>query len=277
MPRRIDHITAHSATPDIMASQSSTYAGPTTSAGKLLASLNVPSPTDAKHEHEEVDSNWGKVTTVLVGATERKFLIHTNMLRRVPFFRACLDAPMKESQEGVVRLPEDDPAAFAEVAYWIYHGKLEQDLESMAQAKLQKSSSTNLSADIVELRLKTYLLAKKMLVEDQQNYCVDSLQAAYILLTPSAHVLAFVYHNFEPDDPLRALLLRRLAWAVMNCGGWKSWKEQHKSTYKKFMWGSIEHVEWAFEAVTKHAKEVKFLNGAPKCLYHVHSTTPRCM
>lgn len=231
----------------------------------------------AGKKHAEVDTDWGKVITVLVGANERQFLIHTHMLRRVPFFRACLDAPMKESQEGLVRLPEDNPEAFAELAYWIYHGKLEQDLGSMADAALKQPSNTPLKTDVIIVRLKTHLLAKKMLVEELQNYVADSLLVVYKLLTPGGHVLAFVYDNVdEPEDPLRSLIVRRLAWTIMVSGGWESWKEKQKLVYDHFMWGNFEHVEWAFEAVTKYSKDIKFLHGASKCLYHVHNTTPRC-
>lgn len=220
---------------------------------------------------KEVDRDWGNIITILVGPNTRKFFVHNHILRQVPFFRGCLDAPMKESQEGVVRLRDDDPDAFQELACWIYNAKFERDLED-------DSSSTFLDDDIVDKRLKTYVLAKMMLMEDLQNAAVDSLRAIYNYNCPCARVLSSIQEHLEDDDPLRSFVTRLLACMIHVEGGWLAWKRKNPKCYNDFMRGNADHMELTLQAVSAFSKlpptsEAKYLAA---CNFHVHDKTPRC-
>lgn len=223
---------------------------------------------------------WSDMTAVLVGPSEKMFVFHTAVLKKIPFMQACLKAPMKESQEGVIRLPEDDPLAFAEVAYWAYHGKFEQDVGSTAQDYYKKPTDTAMSQvyEQTAIRLKTYLLAKKMVYEELQNSSVDSLRAAYKLVMPGSQSLAFIHDNFEPDDCFRSYVVRLLAYNIHQAGGWKLWKEKHAVCYKDFMQGNGDHLEWALEAVTRCHKNMPNPSKASSaCSYHEHINTAPCL
>lgn len=222
---------------------------------------------------------WSDMTDVLVGPSQKKFVFHTAVLKQIPFMQKCLDAPMKESQEGVVKLPEDDPLAFAEVAYWAYYGRFEQDVGSTAEGYYKKPTDRAMSQvhEQTAIRLKTYLLAKKMMYEELQNSTVDSLRAAYKWVMPGSQSLAFVHDNFESDDCLRSYVTRLLAYNIHQVGGWKAWKEKHAVCYNNFMQRNVDHLEWALEAVTRYQKNMPNPSKAlPACLWHVHVITPRC-
>lgn len=222
-------------------------------------------------------SFWSEMITVLVGPSKEKFILHKAVLIRMPYFEACLRNNMKESREGVVRLPEDDPAAFSEVAYWIYHGKFEQDLGSEAQKGSKKGPLPETSQiDKVLVRFKTYLLAKKMMVEELQNNVIDSLHLIFKQIFPGARILSLVYDNFEPDDILRSFTTRMLAYMIINKGGWKAWKDKEKIHYDTFMFEEAAHLEWALEAVTDYPKDSHPAWSLPACKWHVQTTTTHC-
>lgn len=73
-------------------------------------SMAAPSARPKRKRATKDDyKSWNELTKVLVGPDEEPFSIHTRVIRKVPFFRGCLDANMAERAEGVVKLPEDDP------------------------------------------------------------------------------------------------------------------------------------------------------------------------
>lgn len=54
-----------------------------------------------------------KIVTVVVGHDEVKWCLHENLLvSESDFFKASFRGPWKESKEGVLRLPEDEPRTF---------------------------------------------------------------------------------------------------------------------------------------------------------------------
>lgn len=241
------------------------------------AEMNSVSGAAVKQQHVEADPDWGEVITVLVGSVKRKFLVHTTLMRRSPFFDACLSVPMKESQEGVVKLPEDDPNAFRELTYWLYHGKFEHDLTGASQATTKKSVQTTTAlSDKVITRIKTYLLAKKMMMEELQNSAVDSLHAVYKSAFPGPDTIAFVYDNLEADDLLRSYIIRRLVFNITREGGWSAFKEKHKLDNKNILTQKVGAMEWAFEAATKYASAGNPSAARTACQWHVHVNTPTC-
>ncbi len=99
--------------------------------GRLSSSLDVlrePKSTLQTDLKAYLESGGDDKDVVLVvGGDEnmREFTAHALILKaRSPFFRAMLDAPMREAAEGRVRLPDVDPAVFEAVLSWMYEDRV---------------------------------------------------------------------------------------------------------------------------------------------------------
>ena len=80
---------------------------------------------------------------MLVGASEKRFVIHEDALvRHSTFFRAALNGEFREAEENTIRLPEVDPEIFGILAHWAYSNELivmeQQDVEGDTEARNQR-------------------------------------------------------------------------------------------------------------------------------------------
>ncbi|KAE9979957.1 hypothetical protein EG328_000602 [Venturia inaequalis] len=99
------------------------------------------SPAPSLVWQDKTEHDWKKTITVIVGGTtpegakliscefdnsfHKKYTVHETIIRaESPFFEAALSKEWKESEERVVRLPEQYPEAFDIYMRWIYSGKL---------------------------------------------------------------------------------------------------------------------------------------------------------
>lgn len=70
--------------------------------------------------------DFGKEVVVLVGGSEKRFVCHANLLTaQSPFFEAALSGRWLESEEKLVRLPEQAPTAFSIYLNWRYTGAVD--------------------------------------------------------------------------------------------------------------------------------------------------------
>lgn len=60
-----------------------------------------------------------RLITLLVGVDERKFTVREGYLRTVNFFNNLFRHGFKESEEGVIRLPDDDPVIIEIFLVWL--------------------------------------------------------------------------------------------------------------------------------------------------------------
>jgi hypothetical protein len=120
--------------------------------------------------------------TVLVGPHEMKWCLHENLLSGVSdFFRSAFNSGFKESVEGKITMPEDDPQAFELFVRWLYMRTLvPQAVTSPATiANLLFRHVSNGAAACIHEALHLYVLASKLLIEDLENACVDIAHAYY--------------------------------------------------------------------------------------------------
>ena len=221
-------------------------------------------------------ARWQGLTTVVVGSQLTKFLIHTSKLREIPFFRACLDVPMKESAYGVVKLPEDDPAAFSEVVDWLYHKKFEVDLAKVCAKKCE--GPPHRCRDLAITRTRTYFLAKKLIAESIQNAAIDSLRDAWSRVLPGAPTLRVIFMGGSRDDKIHELARRLLAFKICQAGSWDEWKANKPNVYTNLLQGNSELLEVALSAVISFPDK-EWQNSVPKlpaCYFHDHVDTAKC-
>ena len=199
-------------------------------------------------------ARWQGLTTVVVGSQLTKFLVHTSKLREIPFFRACLDAPMKESAEGIVNLPEDDPAAFSEILDWLYQKKFDVDLSKICVGNPNESHDTAI-VNLRITRVRTYMLASKLIMNPLQNAVIDSLRLAWFDLLPSADELRLIFNDVEKEDKLHEMARRLLPFRICKAGGWDKWKAHESDLYSDLLQGNAELLDIALSAVSSFPEE----------------------
>lgn len=157
---------------------------------------------------DEGPPSWSKMTVVLVGPEEARFSLHTHILRKVPFFRACLEAPMIESQQGVIRLPEDYPNVFMRFSRFMYHDDFDVDLESLeTYACAWRYEALHLNPAAVGLE-EVFHFAKKVMAEEVQNQVLER----------STKIL-HLDHEFWNASARR---MKTADYAVWLCSGWRA-------------------------------------------------------
>lgn len=261
------------------------------SSSNMLAdtSPRIDKATDAltagqkrKRDTEDDPNPWVGLTKVLVGPEKEPFFVHTRVLRSAPFFRGCLDANMIDSAEGVVRLPKDDPRAFACIVHWLYHKTLpskvlpEKILASM-NSELTENTRTwgkEISSDIY-LLVRTYVLCQRLLMEELQNYLMDAFRVLQDKLTMDHNMFREVCDNVAQEDSLRKLLMYQLNRNILQLGGFTAWKK-NSELYSHFAALNQGNMEMVAEALGNPSREKEPWKKGEPCDWHVHIDTPKC-
>lgn len=144
-------------------------------------------PTDASHNTYRLFSD--RVVTILVGPHETKWCLHENLLSGASeFFKSAFNSGFKESLEGKITMPEDDPHAFELFVRWLYTRALMPEAvkppaataaTTTASALLGRHFPGGAAAACIQDYLHLYVLASKLLIEDLENACVDMAHAYY--------------------------------------------------------------------------------------------------
>ena len=178
-------------------------------------------------------SEWSTFTTVLVGPSEAQFIVHTHVLRRITWFVKCLDGGMKETQENIIRLPEDSPLVFSQFVRWLHSGQLDFDLvELSTDLNRDNESEDNQTPpddkgeavqidrrkfhEGLEIMVGIYLLAQKFDVEELQNFAVNNIQKALEDEWLSEAFQKAVY-ALPKDDNLHRMVLQDIAHTFSHC------------------------------------------------------------
>lgn len=250
--------------------------------------------------------DWTDLVTIIVGPEKKSFVAHANVLKRINFFRGCLDSGMKEARERVVRLPEDDVEAFDGLLYWAYHGRFELDLKAMSEAageqadELQYSSPENddrwlsayaeVDAEVSKL-FKVYALAEKFCTESAMNDAMDSIVAAYYGGHPTssswrslnfAH-LDFVLEYTKEDDPARDFFKYVVADGIVcRHGSWQDWRDEEEPYWlltSRLHWKkNVDRMSFVMDAMIKYPDDKLpcHTDKRPSCTWHTHIDTPEC-
>lgn len=140
-----------------------------------------------------------RVVTILVGPHQIKWCLHENLLSGVSdFFKSAFNSGFKESVEGRITMPEDDPHAFELFVRWLYiravtpeaatglaaTGLTATTATTTTNALLGRqltgaAGATSAAATCMRDHLHLYVLASKLLIEGLENDCVDMAHAYY--------------------------------------------------------------------------------------------------
>jgi hypothetical protein len=203
--------------------------------------------------------------TVLVGSSEKRFMIHKDALvRHSTFFRAAINGGFREAKENLIRLPEINPKEFAIFAHWAYSNELivmePQDTGNDKFGRYQR------------LRLiRAYILADRLGIVRLQNQSMDNYIESMenFHRTPNRINIASVYEQLPERSPMRQLMLDY-------CVSYKkaSWmKENAKYLPEEFTRDCLV----AFAEAVEIGKRPERPRDRDKCTYHAHNEeVPKC-
>ncbi|KAL0260911.1 hypothetical protein SLS55_004603 [Diplodia seriata] len=103
----------------------------------------------------QVSGVLSDIIQVRVGDRQQLFQVHKNILcASSPFFRKACNGPWKESQDGRIELPEDDPRAFEVYIKWLYFGMIEVSVDANFQNYLEVYNAYKLGDKILDAAFK---------------------------------------------------------------------------------------------------------------------------
>ncbi|KAI9676800.1 MAG: hypothetical protein M1829_002895 [Trizodia sp. TS-e1964] len=170
-----------------------------------MNSLSQATPATAAKEY------FQDAITVLVGPTEDSFAVHKAPVCEVsPFFRAALDGNFRESKEGIIKLPDEDPKIFGCFLHWLYNKRLRTPTDG-----IDVLDKTNKKVIPWMVLIQLYLLGERLQVAGFKNAAVDALalkSAKGQEALPAAHAIHHAYENTHDSSPLRRLLVDLFIW-----------------------------------------------------------------
>ncbi|KUI67055.1 hypothetical protein VM1G_03301 [Cytospora mali] len=148
-----------------------------------------------------------RIVTIYVGPPQKRYryTVHENLLSvKSEFFRASFRRGFRESKDGVLELPEDEPRAFELFVGWIYSQPLHM-LNASHLKVLRPPDGKNIT---IRDYLHLYVFASKYLMEDLQDEVVDIVYDYYASPdhVPNGLDVAFIYQNTTADSKMRPLL-----------------------------------------------------------------------
>lgn len=254
---------------------------PTETLGMTALPVDSVSTGIKRKRSDSTISPWHDTIVLVVGPANKEFTVHAHFLRRVPFFRACLDNPMKEAIERVIELPEDKPKVVQEMIHWLYYGTLEHDYCSVAEkAKAFAASSPERehSRAVEHVMVCLWIFAKKCMVEELQNLVVDSLRAGMLHTTIAKKSLEIIIEQCEHEDPLRKLALQSLSRNIGRYKDYEEFLEKSKGVYLEWAaQGATERWKWIIEAQMSYPKAKNPAKDSDGCKWHVHVDSEKCV
>jgi hypothetical protein len=146
---------------------------------------------------------------VIVGEEEASFYVHRNVIcESSSFFKAALNGTFKESAEGKVILPEDDPDTFERFLQWIY-------TKAYNVPPLAYSSSEKICKQSWHY-VRLYVFAEKTHVESLKDHTICQLftlhQPSRTTQSVEYECVEFAYNHTLPESALRILLVAMYVW-----------------------------------------------------------------
>ena len=190
---------------------------------------------------------------------------------------------MQESRTGQVKLPDDEPGAFAQVVYFAYYGKMEYEPHKLWDIYLNKAPILVDEVGYDEKHMeavKVYFLAQKLGMEDLQNWCIDRVRWSIGDRYLNADEVALILENSLPDQPMLRLALHATAYEIVRLeGGWDRWKRHNPKLYRVLVHGDPTHHEMLTRAVATHGQQKPPWVSEDMCRWHVHPkdhSAPAC-
>ena len=107
-------------------------------------------------------------------------IIHKHILGKIPFFRACLENPFRESGRGEIEMPEEDPKIMTYLIYYAYHSQLNPDLDLLKIARLAAGNRvyTGFAQRKLGRLIRLCILAHKFGMEALENLIGDVIRCS---------------------------------------------------------------------------------------------------
>ncbi|KAK7746626.1 hypothetical protein SLS53_001811 [Cytospora paraplurivora] len=242
--------------------------------------------TSVEPEMPRVDRLFSdRVVTILVGPHEIKWCLHENLLSGVSdFFKSAFNSGFKESVEGKITMPEDDPHAFELFVRWLYTRALMPEAvkpptTTTANVLLGRHFPGGTAAACIQDYLHLYVLASKLLIEDLENACVDMAHAYYGvgMRRPDITDVQYIYDNTMPGSGMRKLMRERLTLGLFK-------GRQHNPVTAEWRDIMNETTDLGFEIVSEIASYNWIAGGnapartaADQCSYHRHHRGVACI
>jgi hypothetical protein len=138
------------------------------------------------------------VVTLYVGAKRKKFQVHKKLLCDRSSFQKAFsgDSNFKEATEGIMHLPEDDPATFDRIINWLYRDQLPVYLE-----KAEDRHPRSFHRSLIDM----FLFAEKHCINVLANRAMDLMQDINLKVNtiPDLEEIRHVYSNSHDKSKLR--------------------------------------------------------------------------
>ena len=194
----------------------------------LAIFMQPPSPPQPQ-EHE---SEWAKLVTLRVGPRKRELKAHVFALNTVPFFKACLDAPMVEKATGVINMPEDDPEEIESILQWAYRYEYDNVLSILAYGNTLNGRYRTLQY------IPQYAVAKKLGCDSLCKKILDDMVEACAEASVTFDVVNRAADLLDVEDPLLKTILARAARSMRDEA--EKYLAEQGEEYEKFMAGDPE-------------------------------------
>lgn len=207
-----------------------------------------------------------EVIAVIVGKGDAqiKHLVHENILRKCQFFDKCLSAGMKESQEKIITLPEDEPGAIDVVVTWLYCETLPANIDSTVGASVSY-----------------YNTADKYGLPEQQNALLDQCRTGWNGLTLHPLHVLMIWKRSPEGSRLRQAALAQLRWNVVTSLTDYKGNSERAWGLKQLLRNGGELSETLFMMMADtlvHGRNIALPNPSQMtgCVYHVHEDGKNC-
>ena len=141
---------------------------------------------------------WSDIIQIFVGHEDKRFFAHRRFLTKAPVFAARLAKSSPDANNGVIRLPEVDPTAFAEILDFLYSDRLRQFFAETANQMNDDELMVKIGASGA-----VYNLAKALGMTNMQRAVAADLRGVQRLIgnRHSSLSLTPVSPTFQPSSP----------------------------------------------------------------------------
>ncbi len=201
------------------------------------------------------------IIKVVVGEPKVTHLVHESVLSRCSFFEKCLTSGMREQEEKVVNLPEDDPNGFAVIVEWLYAGTIAKDLDNWTLAY-------------------AYIAADKYAMPKLQNTIMDFIrQRRKRNLRINPLWVLKIWKQTIAHSPLRDLAFDQLRWDVSRYRDYYI-ENSDKDRYSKEMQKLMKNADFGLALVHGPTGDDRWKQTNSSwnegCFYHVHQDGEIC-
>lgn len=170
------------------------------------------------------------IIDVAVGPTKYIFRLHSQVLRRVPFFRCCLDSKFGEAKNQRVELPEDDPEVFGEIVKGLYGDQLISPFSGSLFSTTNPISEPFKTQHTLRLLAKAYVLADKLRADNIQDKIIAIFYVYHQTYLVDPETISLM--GGLPDSRLRKFLVQEFVYSLKT----RPWAELIKEdpSYAKY-------------------------------------------